>query len=77
MAPMVTHYRAAWHYERACGTVALVFPDGTEKELENLDAMHFHAITTLLRNERPIQWIEETQTLSTLKEMTGETEINN
>lgn len=77
MAKNVTHYRAAWSFEKTNGLVTLVFIDGTERHLDNLDALHFHAITTLLRNERPIQWIEESQTLTTLKEMTGETEINN
>lgn len=76
MAKNVTHYRAAWRYEKANGLVTLIFNDGTEQYLDNLDATHFHAITTLLRNERPIQWIEESQTLTTLQEITGETEIN-
>lgn len=71
----ITHYRAEWSFQTGAGRVFLVGPQG-EHEIAGLDAMSFHAVVTLLRNERPIQYDPENQVVKTLNEITGEEEMD-
>ena len=71
----ITHYRAEWSFQTGTGRIFLVGPQG-EHEIAGLDAMSFHAVVTLLRNERPIQYDPENQVVKTLNEITGEEEMD-
>jgi hypothetical protein len=71
----VSHYKAAWYYGKGYGAVTLLFADGSEQLLDQLDAASLHAVVDLLRNERPLVWSRAGNCLQTLSEMVGEGEI--
>jgi hypothetical protein len=74
-AERVQWYRLEWDTEEKLGTVVLVIP-GKEREIIGLEPDEFHAISTMLRNERPIFWDEQARTILTGNEVVGEEEID-
>lgn len=56
------------------GTIKLIL-SGSTHDLVGLDAMSFHALVDLLRNERPVYYNADDDTVHTLSELVGEVEM--
>jgi hypothetical protein len=74
----VSHYQMHWCTRTRIGTIKLIIPNGAqnaEVDLPDLSATEFHAVSTMLRNEKPIYWNAEDAMLFTGSEMVGEEEL--
>jgi hypothetical protein len=72
----VTHYKLEFRPQRRLGQITLVLQGGSEVVLKDLLAETFHAVSVMLREERPIFFDSAEGAILTGSEPVGEDEID-
>lgn len=74
--PRVSHYKLQFRPHKRLGKVTVVLQGGQEVHFDDLLAETFHAMSVMLREERPIFYDASSGSIFTGAEPVGEDEID-
>lgn len=74
--PRVTHYKLSFFPGSGRGEITLMLMGGQEAKIAHLEPNTFHALSVVLREERPIFFDPATMSIQTGAEPVGEDEID-
>ena len=71
MQKRISFYDVDWDRRKAVGGVCLSFDDRSQVDLRPVSAEELALLATVLRNEKPVYYDEETDSLSTRQALVG------